>query len=612
MSNQSLHDEFERAGVWRRAGAFFIDALLVVILLQAGGIVLFPLTHGRVQFADGIYATNCSKREAVPDGVAVPPQFNPTAILDCEHHLFGLPSARMLRVSRITQDGPITKEIHIDSMLDADGVPVKGLSLGIVLLPLLLGLRLMLDVRRGTPGRRICRLRLAQSHGDGPPPLRAARRRYGMLLLIFGPAIAWALAQSFTAVTALPEDLLFGIAVAVLCPLLMGGLVAWRQIYLRADTWYDRFAGTQVVRVERDRPPMTEVAGVMAPSPPEPSRQNYIMRHWRGQLSLPLSYWVNGTLLGFLAGVAVAAASALLFDGGLDDHPTAGLTALLMIWLILALLMLWQNVGIWRSATVYRASGRPGWGGVAKVMVLLGIVGGLWNFVSHGLPQIAEIGDIATGDQRLGPHRFQVLAYGEMLEFSGGIKFGVARELAELLDAMPDVKTVRLNSQGGRIREAQRMSDLIKARGLSTLVEQTCLSACTIVFLGGTDRAVMWNARLGFHQPSYRGLSAADRRAAIELEENRLQKFGLSRDFAVRANQAEPSSMWYPESRELLRENVATRIVGGPPKPAAMAPASPFTSTQRGTTPRAAVIPADVLDRFRTPPKPASSSAGDK
>jgi hypothetical protein len=26
--------------------------------------------------------------------------------------------------------------------------------------------------------------------------------------------------------------------------------------------------------------------------------RNYLMRHWRGELSLPISYWVNGSLLG--------------------------------------------------------------------------------------------------------------------------------------------------------------------------------------------------------------------------------------------------------------------------------------------------------------------------
>ena len=75
-----------------------------------------------------------------------------------------------------------------------------------------------------------------------------------------------------------------------------------------------------------------------------------------------------------------------------------------------------------------------------------------------------------------------------MLDFSGGISFGTAKEFETMLKAMDNVRTVRLNSNGGRIAEAQKISDLIKARGLSTYVTHQCASACTIVFLGGKQR----------------------------------------------------------------------------------------------------------------------------
>src|SRR5947209_19993561 len=41
------------------------------------------------------------------------------------------------------------------------------------------------------------------------------------------------------------------------------------------------------------------------PLPPPPSN-NYFARHWRGELSLPKSYWVNGVVFGLLVGIAVA------------------------------------------------------------------------------------------------------------------------------------------------------------------------------------------------------------------------------------------------------------------------------------------------------------------
>src|SRR5882762_8543844 len=282
---------------------------------------------------------------------------------------------------------------------------------------------------------------------------------------------------------------------------------------------------------------LSAASGALPPPLPPRGWQNYFARHWRGELSLPVSYWVNATLGGLIAGSLVISVGAVTHRQG-EAQPLVWLISLCAIWLFIVVSAIWQGVGIWRSATHYRQGGRRFWGGVAKALMVLGALQVVVSFFTVATPQIAGIFEIVTGDSRVGPHRFRVLAYGEMLEFSGGITFGVAREMEGFLNAMTNVKTVRLNSIGGRILEAQKMSDLIKARRLSTLVVQDCLSACTIVFLGGTDRAVLSNARLGFHQPAFRGMTASDRLIAIANEERRLQGFGLSRAFAERANHA--------------------------------------------------------------------------
>ena len=180
-----------------------------------------------------------------------------------------------------------------------------------------------------------------------------------------------------------------------------------------------------------------------------------------------------------------------------------------------------------------------------------------------------------------------MLNNGTMLDFSGGISFGTAKEFETMLKAMDNVRTVRLNSNGGRIAEAQKISDLIKARGLSTYVTHQCASACTIMFLGGKQRHLHANARLGFHQPYFRGMTASEQRISIAREQARLQNFGLSHAFAERANAAGPSGMWFPEQSELLRERVVTSIfTPPPPKPvASAAPAQP-TPVAREPCPR--------------------------
>jgi hypothetical protein len=288
--------------------------------------------------------------------------------------------------------------------------------------------------------------------------------------------------------------------------------------------------------------------------------RNYIARHWRGELSLPVSYWLNGILGGAAVGVTVGVL-AYATDRGGDAQPMLWLLSLIVTWIIAALLTIWQAVGVWRSATRYRQGGKRFWGGAAKTLVLLGVVQLAANFVMVGTAQLAGIYEIVTGDARVGPHEFHILANGQTLEFSGGITFGVTQELERFLDAMAGVRTVRLNSTGGRILEAQKMSDLIRSRNLSTFVAGDCLSACTIVFLGGKERFMLPTARFGFHQPAFRGMTAADRNAAIATEQLRLQRFGLSSAFAARATSASPSGMWYPDQDELLRERVVTRVL---------------------------------------------------
>jgi hypothetical protein len=659
LSDQTHRIEFERGGVWRRVLALLIDVIAISAVLQLLAIALFPSSHGRVQFAGGlIYGTTCDKLEKLPDGVLLSADFAAYSIADCRQSLFGLTSARLLRVTRVTQNGAITKTVFIAMMLDADGAPTAGLPLDVLLLPLLLALRLALDRGWGSLGRRVCRIRVRNASNGEAPSASALHRRYAVLLAVLSPALIWSFYAAFTVPGNESPTVTLSIQAAVHIPVLILALQALHTAFWRRDSWYDRFAGTAMLQVDKQGtvieprtissiavPPPAELietdrSGIVDPEfsagaslpptadvlpPPLPPRgaQNYFARHWRGELSLPLSYWVNGTLCGVLSGLFIAGLGALIYREG-EARPLIWLISLSTVWLLIVVLAIWQLVGIWRSATHYQQNGKRFWGGVAKALMVLGGLQVVFSFFTVATPQIAGIFEIVTGDSHVGPHQFRILAAGEMLEFSGGITFGVAKEMEGFLNAMTNVKTVRLNSLGGRLLEAQKMSDLIKARRLSTLVERDCLSACTIVFLGGTDRAVLSNARLGFHQPAFRGMTASDRLIAIANEERRLQGFGLSRAFAERANRAEPSSMWFPDKNELINEHVATRIVSvnpGPPKaaPPSAAPAGGAVVNATATVPSAfpaippalntaqtprVVIPPDVIKRLREAPKP--------
>jgi hypothetical protein len=157
--------------------------------------------------------------------------------------------------------------------------------------------------------------------------------------------------------------------------------------------------------------------------------------------------------------------------------------------------------------------------------------------------------------------RFKELRNGRELEFSGGITFGVAKEFASFVDALGSLELVHLNSRGGRIEEAQRIGNIIKAHDLNTYVASACESACTILFLSGRQRLITSESKVGFHQPDFPGMSAQDRREAIATEEARLESLGVSNEFARKANLEPPNRMWFPTTEELLSSGVATKLV---------------------------------------------------
>jgi hypothetical protein len=289
-------------------------------------------------------------------------------------------------------------------------------------------------------------------------------------------------------------------------------------------------------------------------------RDNYFARHWRGELSLPVSYWIN-VFLARIAMIVVVAAIDATMDFKDDFQPGIALAADTLIWTATSAITVWQFVGVWRSAINYRRALKIFWGGVAQVVVVLGAVVAIVNFAIVGAPQIKELYNIYRGDAEMGGYAFRVLRDGRELEFSGGITFGAAKEFQRFLDAMGVVQVVHLNSPGGRLEEAERIGRLLQARKLNTYVVNKCLSACTHIFLSGRERLVSPEGRLGFHQPDGPGLTMEKRRILLADEEQRLRQLGVSAAFARKAILAPPDNMWYPSVAELISEHVATRVV---------------------------------------------------
>jgi hypothetical protein len=656
LSEMTDSNDVQRGGFWRRALAVLIDSIAIGLVLQIFALVLFPVSNGYVQFASGIIVQrDCHPLNELPDGIAIPAEFGANFIAECQASILGAVTSHTAIVARRTVEGSVTKFTQLGYMLDRQGKPIHGLPLDILILPLLIALRWGLDRRKGSPGRRLSGIRLLnQSDLKGPPTTAMINRRYVAFSLPLLPAwIWWAYGSIFVDPNLADPSLFWPVWIAVGIPFLIAALVAAGSIIYRKDAYYDRIARTCVSRLPRSNVATASLVGEPGPTaenvsnleaspegsvpPPLPAgslpppvqatgSRNYIMRHWRGELSLPVSYWLNGILGGIVLAVVLFAIGFMTHRDG-EARPLVWLLSLATVWLLNALMVLWQTVGVWRSASRYQQQQKYFWGGLAKGLSVLGMVQLVVSVAVVGAPQLAGIYEILSGDRRVGPHQFHIIASGRTLEFSGGITFGVAQEFESFLNAAATVNAVRLGSIGGRILEAQKIADLIKSRNLTTFVAKDCLSACTIVFLGGKERVLLPTARLGFHQPAFRGMTADDRAAAIAIETQRLQRFGLSKEFAERANRAAPDDMWFPTIDELVQERVVTRVFTPPkqtepnsaPPPNDEPSAIPAPSGSGGSdsnkpaevTPfetGRAKLPPDLLKRLSTPPRQTTSN----
>jgi hypothetical protein len=312
-------------------------------------------------------------------------------------------------------------------------------------------------------------------------------------------------------------------------------------------------------------PPPAEAATAAgsAPAAPGPSPErasNYLLRHWRGQLSLPVSYWVNGSLVGALFGGLGAGLGTYLPKAGYSLKTAVSFNLLLLIFIVVY--WIWSSVGIWRSADRRISEGkRKGWANAAKVAVSLGALMMVSKLITSIVPNVVDEVKVLTDNDPYGRMDVKISSDGRALIFNGGMGAGATEKVKALLDAAPAVRTLQLNSIGGRLVEANQLAKLVRARQLDTYVEGECVSACTYVFLAGNDRAATPTAKIGFHKPSTAGArEPEEERASIDEMSRVYREDGIPEEFIQKVVSTEAVGMWYPSREELIRANVITRV----------------------------------------------------
>ncbi|MDE9450147.1 hypothetical protein J3R80_06655 [Aliiroseovarius sp. Z3] len=285
----------------------------------------------------------------------------------------------------------------------------------------------------------------------------------------------------------------------------------------------------------------------------------YLTTHWRGEQPLNRSFWVNGVLLrlcvyGLLAVLTWAQPlpKAVLFVAVAGD----------------LIVMIWQSVGYFRAAE-HNLSGSssmlPLWGGIIALIVGVSVMLAQWwglVLAANALPE-DELYSTKMDRMRAAQYELSVDEARSVVRFSGALTHGVTKRMASILDDNNGISVVHLNSSGGNIFEARGLAKLIVSAKLDTHVDESCSSACTIVFIAGATRTADPDARLGFH--GYALMDAAKLpQFDIKAEQERDRAFfvqqGVTDSFAARIYDSPNRSIWFPDHDELSRANVLTQV----------------------------------------------------
>ena len=154
--------------------------------------------------------------------------------------------------------------------------------------------------------------------------------------------------------------------------------------------------------------------------------------------------------------------------------------------------------------------------------------------------------------------------------------------LSEYIFEHLEIKTLDITGSGGSVLAAMEMARKLVSHSIDTIASGECLSACTLVFLGGRSRTLASDAKLGFHRQRVNGKEHEEYYTSLKDDRKWKDEFeylmymynklnsdlvahisfmsdqGVSVDFIIRTLATEVWDMWFPSQGEFLASGFIT------------------------------------------------------
>ena len=273
----------------------------------------------------------------------------------------------------------------------------------------------------------------------------------------------------------------------------------------------------------------------------------FIKKHWRGQFPLWVAACIGIPVLSLCWAIQFIDydGDSLQFTAGVFIAHHIATTALMVWWLWGLIIATFQkNTLLYNTVFIMSA-----WQMAHFVVMLFAVT----------IPEASNLADMAFfGDSRIPAYAISVTP--DSVRFKGGIRTGSAAALKAALDANPAIKTLELNSMGGRLFEALEMANLVSSRKMNTVAIKQCASACTVVFLSGAQRTLVSPAHLGFHQASRPWRSDEDKKDELARNGVIYTTLGMPKPFVEHILATPPNKIWEPSYEELKQAHAVTKI----------------------------------------------------
>ena len=291
----------------------------------------------------------------------------------------------------------------------------------------------------------------------------------------------------------------------------------------------------------------------------------FIGKHWKGEYSLSISFWLN-----FVFVTVVYHFIEPFLQRPFVDQPWV-LISVTITYLIVCRLIIypWQVIGLLRASDKhYLAHDRA----IVRYGVQAIIVTSLALTVAH---IIGSVQFLVVYKQKM-DYRAQIdktdysltLTHEkQLIHLKGPLGFGITDAVAQMLIENPHIHGIILDSEGGQIYEGRGLARLIETNDLDTYSFEGCSSACTTAFIGGINRYLGTNARLGFHRYKFDSYKIRQFALFYDLENEQERDLALYRskqikgEFLQKVFEMPPNKMWFPSADVLLDAGVVTGTV---------------------------------------------------